>query len=208
MRSNCWAFNMASSSVWGIVAATSSAMEGRRDFKNQSMKSGSSRFIFHTLHRWHHSRIWSTRWVAMGLQKVVRISTPVSWQMGNWKKVKKTIAIGAKVVWAHNGNSVYHLATIPVRVRWNRLCLIKSSMILLEEHHKWKVVMWLEGSLPTFPSNLGIFDSNSVGMESQVALWRMGSLMRQDKSKRLKLVIHSKILVARFPQLRGGNYGG
>lgn len=32
--------------------------------------------------------------------------------------------------------------------------------------------------------------------------------MRQDKSERFKLAIHGKILVAGFPQLRGGNYGG
>jgi hypothetical protein len=80
--------------------------------------------------------MWSAMWVAEVCLKLESSSRPLSWQMGNWKKVKKALANDSKVVWDPDLSSTYHLAEGPVSVRWNNRSLTKSSMILLEEHHR------------------------------------------------------------------------
>jgi hypothetical protein len=45
---------------------------------------------------------------------------------------------------------------------------MESSMILFEEHHKWKVITWLAGPSPDFPSNFGISEGSLVGILVQV----------------------------------------
>ena len=67
------------------------------------------------------------------------------------------------------GSSMYHLAMTPVRVRWNSLILMELSMMLLDEHHRWNVIMWFWGHSPILPSNLGMFDGILVGMGGQKA---------------------------------------
>ena len=62
------------------------------------------------------------------------------------------------------GSSMYHLAATPVRVRWNNLSLMESSTMLLDEHHRWNVIMWFWGHSLALPSNFGMFDGSLVGM--------------------------------------------
>jgi hypothetical protein len=40
--------------------------------------------------------------------------------------------------WDPDRSSTYHLADGPVSVRWKRRSLTESSIMLLEEHHRWK----------------------------------------------------------------------
>jgi hypothetical protein len=36
-----------------------------------------------------------------------------------------------------------------------------------DEHHKWKVITWLFGSSPDFPSNFGISEGSLAGITGQ-----------------------------------------
>jgi hypothetical protein len=54
---------------------------------------------------------------------------------------------------------------------------MEYSIILLEEHHKWKDMIWLVGSSPVFPSNLGMSEGNFVGIFGQVGSCNMGSFI-------------------------------
>jgi hypothetical protein len=54
---------------------------------------------------------------------------------------------------------------------------MESSIILLEEHHKWKVMTWLVGLLPAFPSNLGISKGSLVGIVGHVVSCNIGSFV-------------------------------
>ena len=67
------------------------------------------------------------------------------------------------------GSSMYHLAAVPVRVHWNSLSLMESSTLLLDEHHKWNVIMWFWEHSPALPSNLGMSDGSLVGIGGQKA---------------------------------------
>jgi hypothetical protein len=49
--------------------------------------------------------------------------------------------------------------------------------MLLEEHHKWKVMTWLEGSSPAFPSNLGISEGSLVAIAGHVGSCNIGSFV-------------------------------
>ena len=62
------------------------------------------------------------------------------------------------------GSSMYHLAIAPIRVRWNSLSLMESSTMMLDEHHRWNVIMWFWGHSLALPSNLGMSDGSLVGM--------------------------------------------
>ena len=64
--------------------------------------------------------------------------------------------------------------------------------MLLDEHHRWNVMIWFWGHSPGLPSNLGIFDGNLVGMGGQKAWWRMGSFVKQAKLGRLRRAMKSK----------------
>ena len=59
-------------------------------------------------------------------------------------------------------------------------------MMLLDEHHRWNVIMWFWGHSPTFPSNLGMSDGSLVGMGGQKAWWRMGSFVNLAKLGKLR----------------------
>ena len=41
--------------------------------------------------------------------KLESSSIPLSWQIGNWKKVKNSLAKDSKVAWDPNFSSTYHL---------------------------------------------------------------------------------------------------
>jgi hypothetical protein len=47
-------------------------------------------------------------------------------------------------------------------------------MMLFEENHKLKVIPWLAGSSPDFPSNFGMSEGNLVGILGQVGSCKMG----------------------------------
>jgi hypothetical protein len=72
---------------------------------------------------------------------------------------------------------------------------MESSMMLFEEHHKWKVITWLAGSSPGFPSNFGISEGNLVGILGQVASCKMGSFMSLVK---LGMLRDAKYGIGRF----------
>jgi hypothetical protein len=59
-------------------------------------------------------------------------------------------------------------------------------MMLFEEHHKWKVKIWLVGSSPNFPSNLGMSEGSLVGMVGHVGSCDIGSLVRLVRSGMLR----------------------
>jgi hypothetical protein len=61
-----------------------------------------------------------------------------------------------------------------------------SSMVLFEDHHKWKVITWLVGFSPGFSSNFRMSEGNLVGILGQVASCKMGSFMSLVKSRMLK----------------------
>jgi hypothetical protein len=49
--------------------------------------------------------------------------------------------------------------------------------MLLEEHHSWKVMTWLAGSSPSFPSNIGMFEGRLVGIAGHVGSCNIGSFV-------------------------------
>jgi hypothetical protein len=82
-------------------------------------------------------------------------------------------------------------------------------MILLDEHHKWKVMIWLEGYSSYFPSNFGISNEILVGMGGQTDSCKMGSLVIFVKSRRLILSIYGiLVVICRSGGGGGGNEGG
>ena len=78
---------------------------------------------------------------------------------------------------AARGNSMYHLAALPVRVRGNSQIRTLSSTMELDMDHRWKVVMCAAGSSPCFPSNFGISEGILCGIGGQSGLWLMGSFV-------------------------------
>jgi hypothetical protein len=59
-------------------------------------------------------------------------------------------------------------------------------MMLFEEHHKWKVMIWLVGSSPTFLSNLGMFEGSLVGIVGHVGSCNIESLVSLVRSSMLR----------------------
>ena len=141
MRSNCWAFSMASSSDWGCLDATSFVMGGNKVLRNQSKKISSSSWILHKLQRHHHSWIWSVMWVVVLWRQDNKMSTPLSYMTGSWKYCSNMKARELKSGYLPCGSSMYHLAATPVRVRWNSLSLMELSTMLFDKHHRWNVMI-------------------------------------------------------------------
>jgi hypothetical protein len=46
------------------------------------------------------------------------------------------------------------LETTPIKIHWKSINLIESSKMELEEHQRWKDMMWLEGYSPGFTFKL------------------------------------------------------
>jgi hypothetical protein len=59
-------------------------------------------------------------------------------------------------------------------------------MMLFEEHHKWNFMIWLDGSSPTFPSNLGMSEGSLLGIAGHVVLCNIGSLVSLVRSNMLR----------------------
>ena len=136
------------------------------------------------LHLLLHSWIWSEIWDDVVWQSEVNRSVPVSYQMGNWKCIKKSIARALKSQKECCGSSIYHLEEIPMRVLWNSHRRIEPSIKQLEEYHRWKVITWFLGSSPGLPSNLGISEGNLTGIAGQEGSWWIKSLINMDKSRK------------------------
>jgi hypothetical protein len=63
---------------------------------------------------------------------------------------------------------------------------MESSIILLEENHRWKFMTWLAGSSPAFPSNLGMFEGSLVGIAGHVGSCNIGSFVSLLRSGMLR----------------------
>jgi hypothetical protein len=50
-----------------------------------------------------------------------------------------------------------------------------------DEHQKWKVITWLFGSSPDFPSNFGISEGSLAGIIGQTDELKIRSLVNRDK---------------------------
>ena len=74
-----------------------------------------------------------------------------------------------------------HFVTLPISILGNSYSLIESSKNELETHHRWYVVIWLAGSSPVFPSNLGIFVGILTGTSGQAKWCLMGSFVSFEK---------------------------
>ena len=94
---------------------------------------------------------WHVSW-----RSEVNSFVPVSNLIGNWKFFRNSVAKAPTLLMAARGNSIYHLAALPIRVRENSRSQTLSSTMELDMDHKWKVVMCAAGSSPCFPSNFGI----------------------------------------------------
>jgi len=66
---------------------------------------------------------------------------------------------------------------------------IESSIMLFEEHERWKNIMGLEGYSLGQPSNLAMSKGSLVGILDQVALCQIGSLISFFKSRRFILTM-------------------
>jgi hypothetical protein len=64
---------------------------------------------------------------------------------------------------------------------------MESSIRELEKHQIWKVIMWVLGYFPGFPSNFGISNSSLAGIGDQNGACCMGSFVKCEKSKRCKV---------------------
>jgi hypothetical protein len=78
-------------------------------------------------------------------------------------------------------SSIYHLAVAPVRDLWKICNLTLSSIKELDEHHKWYVMMCVEGSSPGLPSNFGMSDGSFDGIVGHEGSWEIGSFVNHDK---------------------------
>ena len=162
-------------------------MGGNKDFMKQSAKSwsriGALMSLLHLLHSW----IWCKMCVDLFLHREVKRSVLVSYRMGSWKCVRKTISKALKSTNECHGSSIYHFVAVSVKVRWKSLNRIESSIKELDEHHRWKFITWILGSSPYFPLNFRISNGNLTGMGGHEGLCWMGSLINLDKSRKSKV---------------------
>ena len=158
---------MASYLDMGLFSATSFEISTVRVFKNRSNSTRLSSLALHKLWRRLHSWRWSEIWTAGVFLKCVNNSITESWWMGNWKYIRNVVARAVKVSCVAKGYSTYHFAATPTRVCRNSLNRIVSSMILFDEHHRWKVMTWLPGSSACLPSNFGISEGSFMGMHGR-----------------------------------------
>ena len=177
---------MASSFDMGLCYGTSIEIYAMRISKNRSNSTRSS-LSLHKLRRRLHSWRWSKIWTVRVFLKCVSNSISESWWMGNWKYVRNLVARVLKVPCEAEGCSTYHFVATPVRVHWNNLNRIVSSMILFDEHHKWKVMTWLPGSSACLPSNFGMSEGSFVGMGGHEGSCAMGSFVSLVKSGRFNV---------------------
>jgi len=83
---------------------------------------------------------------------------------------------------------MYHLETSLVRVLWKRCNVMLSSINDLDEHHKWYVMMCVEGSYLSLPSNFGISDGNLEGIFDHDGSCEIGPFVNHEKSGKSNVV--------------------
>jgi hypothetical protein len=79
---------------------------------------------------------------------------------------------------------MYHLVATLVKDIWKINILALSSINELDEHHKWYVMMCVEGSSLGFPSNFGISNGNLEGIIEHNGSWAIGSFVNHEKSSK------------------------
>ena len=84
-------------------------------------------------------------------------------------------------------SSMYHFATLPMRVRWNNHNCMESSFNELDENQRWKVVTWSHGSSLGLASNFGMSEGNFVDIGGQRGSWQIGSFNNLVKSGKWKV---------------------
>ena len=131
-------------------------------------------------------------WVALSCWKLTNSLVPASYQMGNWKWFKNIVENSPNEAKLLPISYMYHLAAFPVKVRWNNLNLIESSIRELDEHHRWKVVIWSVGSSPFLPSNFGMSEGSLVGTGGHLGLYRIGLFVNFKKSSKFNVARKGK----------------
>lgn len=168
----------------GLHCTISFEISNFRVFKNKSKRTRSSSLALRKLRCCLHSWRWFEIWMVGDCFKWFSNSIPKSWWMGNWKYVRNVVARALKFPCEAGGFSTYNFVDTPLRVRWNSLNQIMLSMILFDEHHRWKVTIWLLRSFACLPSNFGISKRSFVGMGGQLGSCTMGSFISLAKSGR------------------------
>ena len=74
--------------------------------------------------------------MAVSWHNEVNSSVLVSYLIGNWKFFRNSVAKAPKVLMVVRGNTIYHLAVLPVRVWGNSPSRILSSTMELDIDHK------------------------------------------------------------------------
>ena len=74
--------------------------------------------------------------MAVSWHSEVNSSVLVSNLIGNWKFFRNSVAKAPKVLMAARGNSMYHLAALPIRVRGNSQSRTLSSTMELDIDHR------------------------------------------------------------------------
>lgn len=136
------------------------------------------------LHLYLHSCIWIEICVEVDCLNEFNRSVHVSYWMGSWKCVMNANTRVWKMLNEYLCSSIYQLVVVPIKVLWNNLNWMESSINEFEEHHKWYVLMWFFGSSLGFPSNLGILDGNLTRIDGEFEAWNMESFVKHDRSGR------------------------
>ena len=89
-----------------------------------------------------------------------------------------------------------HFAALPVSVLGNSRNLIESSKNELETHHRWYVVIWLAGSSPVFPLNLGMSVGILIRIGGEAKWCLMGSFVRFDRLGNSRVAINGSFVGA------------
>ena len=173
---------MASSLEKTPKVATSLDNCGTKDLRNHSSRNVGGTGTLIRLFQRHHSWIWSDIWSADICSKLASNSVLASYLRGNWKWLRKAIASSPKKEYHERSSSMYHFAALPIRVHWNNRNWTESSFSELDEHHKWKVVMWSPRSSLGLALNFGMFKGNFVGIGGQRGSWQIGSFKNRVKS--------------------------
>jgi hypothetical protein len=79
---------------------------------------------------------------------------------------------------------MYHLEAAPFMNLWKICSLTISSINEFDEHHKWYVMICVEGSSLGLPSNFRIFEGSLEGISYHEGSWLMGSLVNHEKSSK------------------------
>ena len=109
-----------------------------------------------------HSQMWLEIWFAFVCSKLANNSVLVSYLKGNWKWFRNAIANLPKKEYLKRSSSMYHFATLPMRVHWNNHNCRKLYFNELDENQRWKVVTWSPRYSLCLALNFGMSKGNLV----------------------------------------------